>query len=77
MAWIASADLGSRISFLNGSFTTEGKEEMVVFAAKIGSTGGDLSPSDAEFIERLGTGLGLPVDRVYELVIESVTAEAA
>lgn len=77
VAWIASADLGARISFLNGSLNDEGKEEMVVFASKIGSTGGDLSPSDAEFVERLGTGLGLPVDRVYELVIESVTAEAA
>jgi hypothetical protein len=77
VAWIAQADLGARIAFLNGSLNAEGKEEMVVFAATIGSTGGDLSPTDAEFIERLGTGLGLPVDRVYELVISSVTSSAA
>ena len=77
VGWIASADIGARIAFLQGNFTDEGKEEMVVFAARIGSTGGPLSPSDAEFIERLGTGLGVPVERVHDLVIEAISAEAA
>ena len=77
VAWIATADLGARIAFLDGSHNDAGKEEMVVFGATIASTGSELSPSDAEFIERLGTGLGLPIERVHELVIDAVTKAAA
>ena len=47
---------------------------MVQMAAEIGSCGGDLSQTDAEFIETLGVGLGLPIEMVYDLVVQAVTA---
>jgi len=43
-------------------------------AADIGSAGGDLSQTDAEFIETVGVGLGLPIESVYDLVVQAVTS---
>lgn len=72
VAWIATADLGQRIGFLRDNMTESGKEQMVEFGAEIASSGGQLSETDAEFIERVGTGLGLPREAVYDIVVAAV-----
>ena len=72
VAWIATADLGQRIGFLRDNMTESGKEQMVAFGAEIASSGGQVSESDAEFIERVGTGLGLPREAVYDIVIAAM-----
>ncbi len=76
VVWIGSADFGARIAFLRDHLTDPGKIEMVQMAADIGAAGGELSKTDAEFIETLGVGLGLPIEGVYDIVVEAVsTAE--
>lgn len=72
VSWIATVDLGQRIAFLRDNMTETGKEQMVEFAAEIGTAGGQLSESDAEFVERVGTGLGLPREAVYDIVVAAV-----
>lgn len=72
VAWIATADLGQRIAFLRDNMTESGREQMVAFGAEIASSGGQLSETDAEFIERVGTGLGLPREAVYDIVVAAV-----
>ena len=72
VAWIATADLGQRIAFLRENMTASGKDQMVKFAAEIASSGANVSETDAEFIERIGTGLGLPREEVYDVVLSAV-----
>lgn len=72
VAWIATADLGQRIAFLRDNMTASGKDQMIKFAAEIASSGSDVSETDAEFIERIGLGLGLPREEVYDVVISAV-----
>ena len=42
--------------------------------AHIAAAAGELSHADAEFIETLGVGLGLPVEQVLDLVVAEVSA---
>ncbi|MGI9605011.1 MAG: hypothetical protein ACR2P0_02610 [Acidimicrobiales bacterium] len=74
MAWIASSDFTERIAFLRDHLIDEGKEQMVRMAGHIASVGCTMSHADAEFIESLGVGLGLDVERVLDLVVAEVNA---
>ena len=72
VAWIATADLGQRIAFLRDNMTDGGRDQMVKFAAEIASSGSQVSETDAEFIERVGTGLGMPREAVYDIVVSAI-----
>jgi hypothetical protein len=69
VAWIATADLGERIAFLRDNVDERGRERIVEFGAEVGAVSGGVSETDAEFIERVGVGLGLPAAAVYDIVV--------
>ena len=77
MTWIATADLGQRIGFLRDQMIDAEKERLIDFGAEIAASSGELSESDAEFIERVGTGMGLPSEAVYDIVLAKLSQQSA
>lgn len=77
ITWIATADLAARIVFLRDNLDERSRERIIEFAAEIGSTSSNLSETDAEFIERVGVGMGLPAPAVYDIVVAKMTQPPA
>ena len=51
--------------------------DFVMTGGEIAASSGELSESDAEFIERVGTGMGLPSEAVYDIVLAKMSQQSA
>ncbi len=73
--WIMTNDLGRRLPIvIHLDIAT--RRELVELAADVASVGTGLTPTDAQFIELLGAGLGIEADLVEALVFAAVQSAA-
>ncbi len=73
--WIMTNDLGRRLPIVI-HLGEAARRELIELAAEVGTVGTGLTETDAQFIELLGSGLGIDADMV-EAVVFSAAQSAA
>ena len=72
--WVRNGSLSPRLHLLGKHLDEARRKGLLVLATTVGAAGGNLSQSDVQFIELLGTGLKLDSRLVEQVVLASFEA---
>ena len=74
--WNATNDLSVRVPILRKTLPEPARLDLIELASRVATVGDGVSPTDAQFIEILGSGLGLDAEAVTNIVIAAMQSQA-